>query len=576
MLRDHLLESLHDGVIIVGSEGEVELVNAAAERILGIRSGEVAGASFGEGFIAREGLDELTEVMLDAVHGKAHGVRKAVTIRTDGGPRLVSAVASYLDEGDGERRAVICVFSDVTELRELRHRELEMAREAEQQHERLQDAYREIEERNEALNVILKKVQRARVVATAIVIVVFLGAGAFALRLPLNPFAPRAPDAAAADPEGRPRTATARAGRLESLVTLSANLAPWRVLPVASPLTGEVATLHFAYGQTVAAGDPLVEFDRAALQRSYEEARVAYLGSVRALERIEAWDTGPEVAAVRRTLGKARIEFDNRTRQLARAAFLLQEGLIAASEHEDAKRQLDNQRLDLEAAQEELETVLAQGGEAALAAAQLDVAAALTRMERLERDRDHTALLAPHDGIVLNPERGQREVAIGARFSRGDVVLSLGDFERMAASATVDEIDVVRIEEGQRVRVRGHAFPGLVLEGRVSRVAAQAAVSRGAPQYEVAMLLDPFQPGQRERLRPGMTCRIEIVVYANPRAVLVPVGAVRRRGGVDTVTVWHDETGSREERTVTAGETTLREVEIVSGLAAGEQVVVEG
>ena len=590
MLRDEVLESLHDGVIIVGAGGAIELVNPAAERILGISAGEVAGRGFGEAFIAREGLDELTEVMLEAVQGTAHGVRRAVTLRAGAGEgtKLVSAVASYLQDDGSGRRAVICVFSDVTELRDLQHRELEMAREAERQHERLQEAYREIEERNEALTRHARRVQRARVAATAIVIAVFLGAGAFALRPPLslslppalNPFAPGRTGAAGGaggevGADGEPRTVTARAGSIESLVVLSAALAPWREVRIESPLGGRVDALHVAYGQSVAAGEPLVEFDRAELERSYGAARLAYLERAQALERLEAWATSPDVATARRALGKATIELDNRTRQLARTTILLREGLIAAKEHEEAKRQLDNQRLDVEAAEEELATVLAQGGEQAVAAARLEVAAAGARMERLARDRDHAVLSAPNDGVVLNPARGERAVAVGRSYTRGDLVLSLGDFERMAAHALADEIDVVRITEGQRARVRGYAFPGLLLQGRVERAAWQAEPVRGAPQYQVVVILDPFQPGERERLRPGMSCRIEIVVYRNPNAVLVPVDAVRRRGGEDTVTVWNEAAGEREQRTVTAGETTLREVEIVAGLAAGEQVIVE-
>ena len=583
MLRDQVLESLHDGVIIVGAGGAIELVNPAAERILDVSAGEVVGRGFGEAFIAREGLDELTEVMLEAVQGTAHGVRRAVTLRAGAGAetKLVSAVASYLRDDGGGRRAVICVFGDVTELRDLQHRELEMAREAERQHERLQAAYREIEERNQALTRHAKRVQRARVAATAIVIAAFLGAGAFALRpsLPpaLNPFAAGRPAAAGEDAgaDGEPRTVTARAGSIESLVVLSAALAPWREVRIESPLGGRVQALHVAYGQSVAAGAPLVEFDRAALERSYGAARLAYLEKAQALERLEAWATSPEVAAARRALGKAAIELDNRTRQLARTTILLREGLIAAKEHEEAKRQLDNQRLDLEAAEEELATVLAQGGEQAVAAARLEVAAASARRERLARDRDYAVLRAPNDGVVLNPARGQRAVAVGRSYTRGDLLLSLGDFERMAAHALADEIDVVRIAEGQRARVRGHAFPGLRLQGQVEWVASQAEPVRGAPQYRVVVILDPFQPGERERLRPGMSCRIEIVVYRNPNAVLVPVDAVRRRGGEDSVTVWNEAAGERERRTVTAGETTLREVEIVAGLAAGEQVLAE-
>ena len=85
--------------------------------------------------------------------------QRVVEVRGGDEARSLSVATSYLRHAGGgpsKAVAVVAVFSDITELRET---ELRMAKAVEEQHRRLQDAYREIETRNEALAAALRKVR---------------------------------------------------------------------------------------------------------------------------------------------------------------------------------------------------------------------------------------------------------------------------------------------------------------------------------------------------------------------------------------------------------------------------------
>ena len=171
-IHGRLLDHLLDGVMVVERGGTITVLNPAAARILGVLPEEVAEKTFTELFIAREGFEEFSDLVLDAVTGEGEGGRQVVTLGTGDAARTLSVAISYIRPSGhdaGEAVALISVFSDITELRELRETELRMAKAVEAQHAELQTAYRRIEERNETLAALLKKVQVARVLATVVV-----------------------------------------------------------------------------------------------------------------------------------------------------------------------------------------------------------------------------------------------------------------------------------------------------------------------------------------------------------------------------------------------------------------------
>ena len=158
--------------------------------------------------------------------------------------------------------------------------------------------------------------------------------------------------------------------------------------------------MHFEFGQPMRESDLLLELDVAAAVRQHRAARVKYIEKRKALETVENWKNSTEMAGARRSLTRARRAIEDQERRLKRTRFLLEQGLIAQSEHEDVERQYQDQLPDFEATREDFDAVLAGGGEEALDKASLEFRTAEERMLELEADLDKGSIRAPLSGVV--------------------------------------------------------------------------------------------------------------------------------------------------------------------------------
>lgn len=575
-----LLESLSDGVMVIGFDGTVGLANAAVFRMFGLDPDATVGRSFGELFIAFGGFDEFTQIVLDAVAERGDMVRRVTRVRVGEESRSLSVTTSCLtaedrERGTVERVAMIVVVSDITEVRELREIELRQAEVIETQLDELRGAYRDLEARNEAFSAMTKRVRRARAAAMLFVLVLFLAIGTWYVR-PLDYFTATAaldPGPDAGDP-GTLAIMTVEPRAFRSTIALQGNLAPGRVAEIVSPIESHVSAVHASPGDHVAAGAPLVDLDTGQLAADHRRAQVEHIKARDRLVEIEAWEDSADMARARRALRRAKIALDDAERHLGRTAFLLEQGLVPASQHEDAQRQRQNRVLDLEEAERELKAVKARGGEEARRVARLEARTAEDRLRTHEEKLDLARVTAPMAGVVMASDGPRaRPLAKGRPVAQGELILSVADLERLSVVTKVDEVDVRKVEAGQRAWITGPGFPGLRIEGAVTRVSSRADPKRrrGTPQFEVVAALDRLAAEARDRLRVGMSAYVTIVVHDRPVALLVPIGAVEQQGGKAWLRVLAGETPER--RAVELGLTTLDSVEVVAGLSAGDRVV---
>ncbi|MDE0371102.1 MAG: efflux RND transporter periplasmic adaptor subunit [Rhodospirillales bacterium] len=578
-----LLEDLSDGVMAVGFDGSVQVVNPAFCRMFGLDPGAISGRAFGEAFVALEGFDEFTDAVFDAIVKRGDGGRQIVSVSAGGEQRSLSVTTSCLTvarDGEPEPAAVIAVVSDITEVKELRETELRQAEVIKTQLGELQDAYRDLEARNEAISAMRQRVRLARGIAIVFVAGLFLAVGGWYVR-PLDLLgATVAPDAGAVAIGAGPRsTMTVEPQLLRSTLSLRGWVAPGRVEEVVSPIEGHVTAVHATHGQRVAAGDPLVEFDTSQLAGAHRRAEIEYIKARDRLAALEDWTNGSEMARARHALRRARSTLEDAERNLERMEFLLEQGIVPTSEREAAQRSHEDRKLDVESAERELAAVAAKGGAEAHRVAGLEAENARDRLRTAEAKLDHATVAAPVAGIVsVAAGGGNKPLARGRSVVEGELLLSIADLGRLSVMTGVDEVDVRKIEAGQRARITGPGFPGLEMEGVVARVSSEPASARrrNAPRFEVVVALDPLDAAVRDRVRVGMSAHVAIVVYERPAALLVPIGAVERAGGEALLQVRNPDTGEPERRAVALGITTLDSVEVAEGLAAGDEIVLPG
>ena len=590
LLYRNVLESMAEGVLTVTADGRIGVLNPAASRLLGLDGVAVRGQSIAHVLTDREDLEAFNDVVLAAVYDEAVGSRSTIRLRlADGAERSVAVTTSYLiDRGDGEthRAGLVAVLDDLTEVEALREAERELAEATAAQNVELRDAYREIEDKNKALDSALRKMTAVRWAAMLLVVVLFGGAAWYVWDEAGAAFAPgTAAPSAGASPGVR--TVTVAPRRLVSTISFVGRLAPRREVSVTGRAAGKVARVLFEYGDRVQAGQPLVEIDTAETRRRYLEAQTGYLDAREKLRELENWEKSREIARVRQSLTLAGMELESRRDKVAETALLLEQGVIPASKHKAAEQQYERQRLRYAAAERDMEAAREKADADAVRIARLRMENAETRMRRLEKTLEDAVVRAPVSGVVLQPGAGKGgrksdgdggPLAAGQSVNEGGYLLSIADLSGLTVAGGIDEVDVVKVKPGQRVRIDGDAFPDLVFEGRIARVSPQSRSKAGArvPMFDVTAAVDDLAGEHLARLRLGMSANVTVVTRDEPAALLVPVAAVQGGQGRYRVRVKDKDGGAPRVVPVEVGQTTVHEVEITSGLKPGDEVIVSG
>jgi HlyD family secretion protein len=213
----------------------------------------------------------------------------------------------------------------------------------------------------------------------------------------------------------------------------------------------------------------------------------------------------------------------------------------------------------------------------ALAKAEADVMRADAALKEAERAVARATLTAPFDATVARVD-----LRVGEQAGQSAVV-AVVDLSGFHIDVPVDELDVAQITPGQQVTVALDAMLDRELSGSVTTIEPLATVSeRGSNSYQVTVALD----GDSTGVLPGMTATVQIVTERKENVVLVPRRAIQSENGASFVYVplapgaqpeparpgGQPAPGAR--RPVTLGLSNSQSVEVVSGLAAGEQVLV--
>ncbi len=172
-----------------------------------------------------------------------------------------------------------------------------------------------------------------------------------------------------------------------------------------------------------------------------------------------------------------------------------------------------------------------------------------------------TPILAPITGTII-----QRNLESGQSFTSSDAVLVMSD--RLIVKASVDETDIATVKVNQPARVVLDAYSDKPMQAKVIRIAYDAKTVNNVTTYEVEVLPEQVPPFMRS----GMTANVTFEIRSKKDVIIIPRSAVHGR---ETTQVWvKDKDGEKTERRIELGENDNRMVEVVSGLAEKEILLV--
>jgi HlyD family secretion protein len=185
--------------------------------------------------------------------------------------------------------------------------------------------------------------------------------------------------------------------------------------------------------------------------------------------------------------------------------------------------------------------------------------------------RDYSVIRAPFNGVVV-----KKSTEVGELLLPGKQIVTIVNPDKIYVLATIDEVDVGRLRLDQPVTISVDAFSGEKFSGKIRRISP--IVSGGKLETRTADVWIYFNEKQ-QKIKPGMSADVEILVSTLPSVLSVPSQAVIERDGKKQVFVASGNAIRSGEKAVVKlkpieiGETNWSFTQITKGLAAGEFVI---
>ncbi len=338
---------------------------------------------------------------------------------------------------------------------------------------------------------------------------------------------------------------------LTSIISASGEVKPKKNVEISAHVPGRIVKIGVKEGDLVKTGDFLLKLDSTQYEANADRDRAL----------ISFYRTELEQSAAKLNQDKAILE---RQKKLFNGQLISREQLEAAE-------------VQYEISQAQHSSILHQ--------IEQSQASLRSSMDNLSK----TTYSAPIDGIITSLRVEEGEVAmIGTMNNPGTVLMTIADLSIMEVEVEVDETDVVNVRLGQKAEVHVDALPNQTIAGQVTEVGSSALQKLGATagteeskDFKVVVTLD----NPPSSLKPGLSASADIIAANKKKALAIPISALvllekqgqdksrQEKSEQEGVFVVNKE-GRVSFKPVTKGITGDLNIEIVSGLEEGQEVVV--
>jgi HlyD family secretion protein len=345
-----------------------------------------------------------------------------------------------------------------------------------------------------------------------------------------------------------------RAEFVQSVVASGHVEAPFRV-NIGSQITGVVADVAVAEGQSVKVGDTLIVLDdreaRAAVVQA-ESAVAQTEARLRQLRELTLPSAEEALTQAQATLLNAQQVYD-------RTAELAGKGVATKATLDDATRALNVARAQVRSAEFQVFTNRPGGSDYVMAETQLNQARAnlVTAQSRLS----YTIIKAPRDGILIS-----RDVERGNVVQPNNVLMRLSPFIDTQLVVQIDERNLGFISVGQKALASADAFPKETFAAEVMYINPGVDLQRASVEVKLRV---PEPPAY---LRQDMTVSVDIETARHRDALIVPAESIHGLAGTHPWVMKVEGRHARRE-TIGVGLVSGGKAEVLSGLKPGELVI---
>ena len=280
------------------------------------------------------------------------------------------------------------------------------------------------------------------------------------------------------------RTETLAKGDIESLVVTSGTINPVDIIDIGSQVSGKIEKLYADYNSEVKAGQVVAELDQSILKAKVDQNAANYQSALARLEQ-------------------AKVTLENAKKKNERTQDLFSRDLISFEEKETVEANYVSAKVGVQTSES-------------------SVAQAKSQFDSSKVDLSYAIIRSPIDGTVIT-----RAVNIGqtvAASMQAPVLFKVAsDLTKMQVQCSVDEADIGRVKEGQKVRFTVDAFQGEIFNGEIRQVRNSPTTTQNVVTYPT--IIDAPNPSLK--LRPGMTATVSIITGEARGVVKIPNTALR-------------------------------------------------
>ncbi|WP_128330723.1 efflux RND transporter periplasmic adaptor subunit [Apibacter sp. HY039] len=330
-------------------------------------------------------------------------------------------------------------------------------------------------------------------------------------------------------------------GDVITSVTATGTINPVNEVTVGTQVSGIIEKIYVDYNSQVTKGQLLAELDKTNLMATLTDAQSSYSSAINQLNYQQ--------------------QNYNRQKNMYNAQ------VISKSDYETAQYSLTNAR------------------EA--------VTQARSVLQKAQTNLGYANIYSPIDGVIISKEVEEGQT-VAASMSTPTLFTIAQDLTKMQVEANVDEADIGEVKNGQRVTFTVDAYPGIIFNGTVNQVRLGATTSSNVVTYTVVIVTDNTDL----KLKPGLTATVTIFTKELKDILTIQAKALNfemdeatlqkyykenslssgktqiKTSNEKTKYVWiKNKDGRLEQKPVSVGENDGVNIQVLSGLKEGEEVV---
>jgi HlyD family secretion protein len=280
------------------------------------------------------------------------------------------------------------------------------------------------------------------------------------------------------------KTETISLGDVEALVVTSGTLNPTEIVDVGAQVSGKIEKLYVDFNSPVTKGQIVAELDQEPLKMKIDQNEANFKSRMASLER-------------------SKVSLSQALKGFERAKSLFAKELISIEEMDTAEAGY-------------------LGAKSDVISAEASLSQAKSTLDLSKVDLTYSVIRAPVDGVVI-----VRKVNVGQTLQSSYAAPLLfqvaTDMTKMKVECSVDESDIGKVKEGQKVRFTVEAYPNESFNGVVQQVRFSPETVQNVVTYTTIVNVE----NPEKKLLPGMTATVSIIVGEAKGVLRVSNAALR-------------------------------------------------